>query len=389
MEGLRCSGIMEPPIVALKRRLFPGGSVPGDILDLNQAVPSWPPPEVVLRAAAEAGGSPAGARYTEDAGLGELRAAVARHLAGRHGARIEPEQVLICAGANMGFSILAQALCSTERRAHLVTPYYFNHPMAVQLAGGAVCERRLPAGLSLAEAVEGGLLEARAGEMILLVNPSNPSGRTHSREDVGALLEHARTSGAFLVLDETYLEFFPRDEEPVTLASLPGWSEHGAVVGTFSKSLAITGHRVGYLACSAALLEELLKVQDTLVICAPHPGQRAALAGLAWEGLAGWQAGRRAEMDGRVRAFREALEVQDAGLEVESSGAFFAYLRHPFEGSSWDVARQLVREERVFVLPGACCGAGEEGCLRVAVGNADEAALRIAAERMGRLARGV
>lgn len=236
--------------------------MPGDILDLNQAVPSWPPPEVVLRAAAEAGGSPEGARYTEDAGLGELRAAVARHLAGRHGARIEPGEVLICAGANMGFSILAQALCSTERRVHLVTPYYFNHPMAVQLAGGAVCERRLPAGLSLGEAVEGGLLEARAGEMILLVNPSNPSGRTHSREDVGALLEHARTSGAF-----------------------------------------------------------------------------------------------------------------------------FAYLRHPFEQGSQSVAEQLVREERVFVLPGACCGAGEEGHLRVAVGNADEAALRTAAERMGRLAR--
>jgi len=373
---------MPPPIVELKQRLFGSDTIPDGCLNLNQAVPSYPPPEAVLEAARAAAGTAAAARYTGDAGLPGLREQIAQYHVERHQARLAPEEVLVTAGANSAFSMLAVAQASPGRPVHLVTPYYFNHAMAVQLCGGHVSEWRLPHDVTLCETLEDGGCQARPGETVVLVNPSNPSGRAFSRAEVTALLERTREWGAFLIADETYLEFFPSDADPVSLLSIPQWQENAAVINTFSKSLAITGHRVGYVCASAGLLEQLIKVQDTFVICAPHVGQLAALAGLRWDGLGDWLDARRGEMDSRVRAFCGAMGRSRSAFEVESSGAFFAYVRHPFDADAWDVAERLARDAGVLVLPGSCCGSNEGAYLRVAVGNADEETLRVAAERM-------
>ena len=378
----RCLPVMPPPIVELKQRLFGSDTIPDDCLNLNQAVPSYPPPDVVLVAAGEAARTASAARYTGDAGLPELRGAIAQYHTERHQADLAPEEVLVTAGANSAFSMLAVALASAGRPVHLVTPYYFNHAMAVQLCGGQVSEWRLSSDMPLCEALDDGRFQALRGETVALVNPSNPSGRAFSRSDVESLLERTKEWGAFLIVDETYLEFFPSDGAPVSLLSVPRWQENAAVVNTFSKSLAITGHRVGYVCASAEFLGQLLKVQDAFVICAPHVGQRAALAGLRWPGLGDWLGTRRQEMDSRVRAFCEAISLSGSGFEVESSGAFFAYVRHPLDADAWEVAEQLAREASVLVLPGSCCGSSEGGYLRVAVGNAGEETLRLAAGRM-------
>jgi len=378
----RCASVRPPPIVELKRRLFGGGPKPEDWLDLNQAVPSYPPPEVVLNAARAAAADPAAASYTPDPGLPELRAAVAEYYGAQCGATLSAERVLVTAGANLAFSMLALAFAEPSRPVHLLTPYYFNHAMAVELCGGRVSEWRLPADLPLRDALAEGRFAAETGNLVAIVNPSNPSGRCFPRSDLEALLAHCRERGAFLVADETYLEFAPAGAEFATLTSLPDWAACGATVNTFSKSLAMTGHRVGYACAAPEVLAQVLKIQDTFVICAPHVGQRAALAGLQWDGLQAWLGERRGELASRVRTFCEALAGAASPFEIESAGAFFVYLRHPFDIDAWDVAEKLAREAGVIVLPGSCCGSEEWRRLRVAVGNVDEASLRVAAQRL-------
>jgi len=382
LRARRCSTVMAPPIVELKRRLFGSEDIPKDCLNLNQAVPAYPPPNVVLVTAKEAAESPSGAQYTQDAGLPELREAIARYHSERHAAQLTADEVLVTAGANLGFSMLALALTAPQLPVHVLTPYYFNHAMAIELCGGRVSEWRLPAHTSLREALDAGRFRARKGDMVVVVNPSNPSGRCFPKEDIESVLAHTKQWGAFLIVDETYLEFFPLTMHPVSVMSLPGWQENAAVVSTFSKSLAITGYRVGYVCASAKLLEQILKIQDAFIICAPRIGQQAALAGLCWEGLAEWLDMRRGEMESRVRVFQEAITASGCVFEVESAGAFFAYLRHPFDVDAWEVAAKLARDGGVLVLPGSCCGSTEWRYIRVAVGNADEETLALAADRM-------
>jgi len=163
----------------------------------------------------------------------------------------------------------------------------------------------------------------------------------------------------------------------------------------------VTGYRVGYLCAAPAVIDETLKVQDTAVVCAPRPGQLAVRAGLVWDGLDDWLAARRAETDGRVRAFADALAGAAGPFTLESAGAFFAYLRHdpalvdavttggrpPADPrgtmpAAWRVADRLARDCGVIALPGAPFGRHEIDALRVSVGNARPDRLREAARRM-------
>ena len=176
------------------------------------------------------------------------------------------------------------------------------------------------------------------------------------------------------------------------------------VLGSFSKSLAVTGHRVGYLCGAVATLRQALKVQDAAVICAPRMGQIAVLAALAWPDLDRWMADRRGEISARVRAFVQAIDARSGPFSVEHAGAFFAWLRHAETQTSHllprlraagladqervrgsEVADLLAREARVLCLPGEMAGALGQNRIRVAVGNAPESRLREAAARLQRL----
>lgn len=390
----RSRQVISPPIVAFKDTLRDELGR-GDVIDLSQAVPSYPPPPVVTEALADAARDPAASRYTPDPGRAECRAAVASYLARRHAARVSAEQVLVTPGANAAFHFVMNVLIDPGERVFLLSPYYFNHAMSVELLGGAVQELRVPADATLSAWLAAGALDGvPSGAVLVAVHPSNPTGRCASGEDVAALLRWARRRRARLVLDETYLEHHPAGVEPVTGLAEADWGEVAVVVGSFSKSLAVSGYRVGYLCAAAALIHEVLKVQDTAVVCAPHPAQMAVTAALTWPGLDGWLRERRAEIEERVAAFTAAMGSHAGPFTVESSGAFFAYVAHgsglarvphAVEGGlpgGWRVADRLAREARVVCLPGSPFGQGERHRLRVAVGNEAPARLREAAERM-------
>ena len=353
----RTDRVIEPPIVALTRRLASRPPHP-DPIDLGQAVPDYAPPPPV-QAALRASDEPARARYTPDPGLPHVRDAIAADLRSRHGAKIHPEQLLLTPGANAAFHILAHVFVDPGDRVQVVTPFYFNHAMSLELLG------------ALVEAATETELDGDAPAVI--VNPSNPTGRELGRAALDSLLD--RLSCA--VVDETYLEFA---HEPATVLARDRWWERYAVVGTYSKSLSLCGHRIGYLAASEEMLDAALKVQDSAVVCAPHPAQEAVAAGLAWDGLPAWLDERRREIAARVEAFTSALAGDR--FEVVDSGAFFAYLLDRNGANDADEVLRIASDRGVIMLPGTAFGPESAPHFRVAVGNATVDRLREAARRL-------
>jgi aspartate/methionine/tyrosine aminotransferase len=151
------------------------------------------------------------------------------------------------------------------------------------------------------------------------------------------------------------------------LFTTDAWRDGVIQLYSFSKSYAIPGHRVGAITADARLVEQIAKILDCIQICAP----RAAQASLPWaiEGLRDWREANRAEINRRAQVFREALAPLPQ-WRVESVGAYFAYLRHPFShATAQDVAERLATERGVLCLPGSYFGPGQDGHLRVAFAN--------------------
>ena len=125
---------------------------------------------------------------------------------------------------------------------------------------------------------------------IALATPNNPTGAEYPAELVAEFAEIARANGAVLILDETYRDFDSREPPPHRLFADPGWRDHFVHLYSFSKSFRLTGHRTGAIVASAARLAEAEKVLDTVTICPPQLGQKAALWGL--RNLGDWLAAR-------------------------------------------------------------------------------------------------
>ena len=156
-----------------------------------------------------------------------------------------------------------------------------------------------------------------------------------------------------------------------TVAARADWDQALVHLYSFSKAYALTGYRVGSLTAGPLLQAQLAKLLDCITICAPRIGQLAALYGLRH--LADWRDEKRRVMLERNTLLQAMFEQPVNGFRLVSSGAYFAYLEHPFDtSSSYDVARHLADEHNVLSLPGTMFGPGQERFLRVAFANLDK-----------------
>jgi aspartate/methionine/tyrosine aminotransferase len=231
---------------------------------------------------------------------------------------------------------------------------------------------------------------------VVLVTPNNPTGAEYAAETVAAFAELARDHGAALILEKTYRDFRAGEGRPHGLFADPGWRGTLVHLYSFSKSFRLTGHRVGAMIASPERLAEAEKFLDTVAICPPQLGQKAALWGL--RNLADWVAGERAEILRRRDAVAEVIGALP-GWRLLGCGAYFAYAEHPFDAPSDQVARELVRAQSVLMLPGTMFGPrraeGGDGSverqLRIAFANVGvegvrELGARLAAFQPGPLA---
>lgn len=352
------------------------------LLDLAQAVPSYPPHPDLRAHLAEAVRRGDSHFYTEILGKPTLRRALARHMSDVYEGEVTPARTAITAGCNQAFCLATSALAAAGDEIILPLPYYFNHQMWLEMQG--IRPVHLPDA-----ADRGGVPDPEAAaaritgrtRAIVLVTPNNPTGAVYPAETVEAFLELARANGIALILDETYKDFLPEPGAPHTLFRRADWADTLIQLYSFSKAYSLTGHRVGSMVAAEGFLDAVVKMADCVAICPPAVGQEAALYGLT--NLPEWREANRRIMAGRVAALLDAFRANDLRYELVSAGAYFAWLRHPFaERSATEVARRLVRRHKVLALPGTMFGPGQERYLRLAFANLEAEAFPELAARL-------
>ena len=383
----RTAATFSPPVMEA-RRWLDGVTHPADrpLLNVSQAAPVDPPPEPLRRAMADIVlTDPDAHLYGPVLGLPALRAEVASQFAQAYDGEISADHVGITSGCNQAFAAAIAALCGEGDEVILPTPYYFNHAMWLDMAG--VTTVPLPAGPGLIPTAEDAARritpQTRA---IALVTPNNPGGVEYSAATLTAFRDLCRHHGIRLIVDETYRDFDSRSGPPHTLFQDRKWDDTLIQLYSFSKAYRLTGHRVGAITTSPTLMAEIEKFLDTVTICPNQLGQRAALWGM--QNLSSWLADERIEiLDRRAAIIDHFPKIAAQGWDLMGVGAYFAYLRHPFELASDDLARQLVRDASVLTLPGtmfrpASDPSGQQE-LRIAFANIDRAGI---AELFDRLA---
>ena len=369
--------VVEPPIAEAKGWVA-GRVYPADrpLLDLCQAVPSYPPAEELRAHLAERVALFETAQYTAITGIAPLRAALAEHMAGVYGGAVAAENVLVTAGCNQAYSLALMALARRGDEVILPLPYYFNHQMWLDALG--VTAVHLPfrpdrGGVPDPEQAAG-LITPRTRALVL-VSPNNPTGAVIPPDVLAAFRDLCAGRGVALVLDETYKDFLDPHQPRHELFRVPAWGDTVVQLYSFSKAFSLTGYRVGSIVAGAAFVDQVAKLMDTMSICAARIAQDGALYALRH--LLPWADGKRAMMAGRRAALLEVFASGNLGFELVSTGAYFAYLRHPFAGEpAASVAKRLAQDHGILTLPGTVFGPGQDPFLRLAFANLE-------AERMG------
>jgi aspartate aminotransferase len=340
-----------------------------EAIHLEVGEPDFPTPSHIIEAAYEA--ARAGhTRYAPNAGLPELREALAEKIAGRNGYGASQDQIVVTQGGIQALYLVLRALLEPGDEVLLPDPAWPNFRMIAHLLGARVLPYPLVAEGDFLPRIEDleRLVTPRT-RAILVNSPSNPLGTVLPRELAQTLLEFARKHGLWFIADEVYDELV-FDDTFVSVGSVADPENRLVSVYSFSKVYAMTGWRVGYLVAPPDLATILTGMQEPIVSCVNTPTQMAALAALNGpQQVVG-------EMRDAYKERRdELLEVLDRGDLPSSrpSGAFYVWTDVSAAGMpSVDLARSLIETEHVAVAPGSAFGELGEGYVRLSLASSKE-----------------
>ncbi len=320
------------------------------LINVSQAAPVNPPPAPMVAHMAAVIQDDDTHLYGPVLGLPALRAEVAGQWSTAYGGAIAPAQVGITSGCNQAFCASIAMLCGEGDEVLLPTPFYFNHKMWLDMAGVAAVA--LPCNGDMIPGPEDAVARITPRtRAIVLVTPNNPCGVEYPADVIIAFYEIAKSHGLALIIDETYRDFHSQSGAPHALFQQTNWDQTLVQLYSFSKAYRLTGHRVGAVVASVARMAEIEKFLDTVSICANQLGQKAALWGML--NLGDWLAGERLEILARRQAIVDNFtQLKAKGWSLLGVGAYFAYLEHPFDMASNDVAQKLVEQVCVLALPG-------------------------------------
>ena len=354
------------------------------LINVSQAAPVNPPPAPMVAHMAAVIQDDDTHLYGPVLGLPALRAEVAGQWSTAYGGAIAPAQVGITSGCNQAFCASIAMLCGEGDEVLLPTPFYFNHKMWLDMAGVAAVA--LPCNGDMIPGPEDAVARITPRtRAIVLVTPNNPCGVEYPADVIIAFYEIAKSHGLALIIDETYRDFHSQSGAPHALFQQTNWDQTLVQLYSFSKAYRLTGHRVGAVVASVARMAEIEKFLDTVSICANQLGQKAALWGML--NLGDWLAGERLEILARRQAIVDNFtQLKAKGWSLLGVGAYFAYLEHPFDMASNDVAQKLVEQVCVLALPGTMFvpEADESGKrqIRIAFANIDADGIVVLFDRL-------
>ncbi len=357
-------------------------------MNVSQAAPVDPPPHAMRQAMADVALTRDDAHlYGPVLGLPELRAALAAQVSVHYAGDVAASQAAITSGCNQAFAAAIATLCNEGDEVILPTPWYFNHKMWLDMSGVQAVALQTE-GTLLPDVDKAASLITDRTRAIALVTPNNPGGVEYPGALVQAFFDLARSRGLALLVDETYRDFDSRSGPPHGLFQDAQWHDTLIHLYSFSKAYRLTGHRVGAMVASETRLAEVEKFLDTVAICPGQIGQHAALWGM--QNLSQWLAGERDEILARRAAITEHFPKLEAkGWKLLGLGGYFAYVTHPFDESSADLAPRMVRDAGVLCLPGTmfCPEADPSGArqLRIAFANLDASGIAQLFDRLAAL----
>lgn len=370
-----------PPIPSVQAWARSYDGAHGELIDLSQAVPGYAPHPDLLKWLAEAAGSPACAGYGAIEGDRELRTAYAAHVSALYDGSLSAGNIHLTAGCNQAFVAAVTAVAGAGDAVLMTNPCYFNHETTLQMMG--IEPRYFPchAENGFVPRVEDIAAALDGVKALALVTPNNPTGAVYPAELIEEIFALCREKGVWLLLDETYRDFIePGAGRPHGLFDRADWRDNLIQLYSFSKSFCIPGHRLGAITASEAVVEQVAKVMDNLQICAPRAPQFAVAKGLP--ALVDWREENRLEIGRRAAAMRQAFAGQN-GWELQALGAYFAFVRHPFDDmTSAQAAERLAKDYGIVTIPGAYFGTGLERHLRVAFANVDAEQIAEVGERL-------
>ncbi len=318
--------------------------------------------------------------YTSNYGIMELREALCSLLFRLYGIDYNPKgEIVITGGASEGLDITMRALLNPGDEVLISDPGYVSYEPLIVLAGGTpvpvpTCEehdfKMLP------EAVEAAITPRT--KILLLGYPSNPTGAVMDRGDLMEMARIAEEHDLLVVSDEIY-DRLVYNGTHTCFPTLPGMRERTVLVGSMSKSYAMTGWRLGYVAAPSEVLESIVKVHQYTALCASITAQKAGVEAL-----------RRGEPDVQemVEEYNQRRRVMVHGLRqiglscFEPKGAFYCFPSVKSTGlDDQEFAERLLKEEKVVVIPGTTfgeCGRGYvRACYATSMENIEEALVRI------------
>jgi aminotransferase len=371
-----------PPLVELPRRAAVLAAQGADVIRVDQGAVDLAPPQAFVKGVVEALADPETHRYSPDPGLPELRSVLASYSADSFGVECDPQsEVIVTAGANQACFATLMALVEPGDEVLVPAPWYFNHAMTLTALGAVpvpVPTRKEEGFAPDPDVVEGLITGSTRG--IALVNPNNPTGAVYQDDLIRRLVEIAVEKDLWVLSDQTYHELRYGTPSPLSPAAAPEGRDRVITVSSFSKSLGLAGWRLGFLTGSAALVGEVLKIQDCSVICASRAGQEGLRAILP-DAEQHTTRVRRTLRDRRDRLVA-SLKVAGLGSFVDPAGALFLFLRLPGGEDDRAFCHRLLEEQHVVAVPGSAFGPGGEASIRISFGAVPVERLDLVARRI-------
>ncbi len=345
------------------RKFFDIAEQMEDVISLGVGEPDFPTPWQIRQAgirSLEKGQT----KYTSNWGLAQLREELARYMKRKYDLSYEPhKEILVTVGGSEAIDMCIRAVVEAGDEVIIPQPSYVCYEPAVNLAGGkaVIVETKAENEFKLTKQELLDNLTPKT-KVLILPYPCNPTGAIMERADLEALAEVLRDKDIVVISDEIYAELTFGDTRHVSIASIDGMWERTLVVNGFSKTFSMTGWRLGYACGPEVLMEQIVKIHQYMIMCAPTTSQYAAIEALR-------------SCDEAVEEMREEYDVRrrllvhgfnKLGLTCrDPKGAFYAFPSIQSTGMTSDeFCERLLTAKGVALVPGTAFGESGEGFVR-------------------------
>ncbi|TAE59286.1 MAG: pyridoxal phosphate-dependent aminotransferase [Nostocales cyanobacterium] len=369
---------VQSPIIPVIAELIKNS--PGTI-SLGQGVVFYNPPPEAIELLLKFLSEPTNNLYKSVTGIPELITALTDKLSKFNDININNHNsIVVTAGSNMGFMNAILAITSPGDEIILNTPYYFNHEMAIAMAG---CHPVLVETDENYQLIPEKIAQAITPKTraVVTISPNNPTGVVYTESSLKQVNQICKERGIYHISDEAY-EYFTYDGvKHISPGAFPGSSEHTISLFSLSKAYGFASWRIGYMVIPEHLLNAVKKVQDTILICPPVISQYAALGAL--------QAKDNYLKDNiktiaqtRKIVINALQELEDLCTIKPANGAFYFFLKVHTQMDSLEIVKTLIQEHKIAVIPGTTFGI-ENGCyLRLAYGALQQQTAKQGIERL-------